>query len=304
MTKRRMDQFIPIFRKMCKIGPSINQFAHCYTAYNCKNWDINFAYFCFKSHYISSVQSLSPVRLFVTPWTAAHQASLSIIKSQSPPKPMSTESVMPSNHFILCCPLLLLPSIFPSIRVFSNESAICIRWPKYQSLSFNISPSNENPGLISFRMDWLDLLAVQGTLKSLLQHHSAKVSILQCSAFFIVQPSHPYLTTGKIIALTRWTFVGKVMSLLFNMFSRLIITFLPRSKRLLISWLQSPSAVILELPKIKSATVSSVSPSICHEMMGPNSIILVFWMLSFKSTFHSPLSLLWRGSLVPLHFLP
>ena len=186
------------------------------------------------------------------------------------------ESGMPSNHLILRCPLLLLPSIFPSIRVFSNESAHCIRWPKYWNFSFNISPSSEHPGRISFRMDWLDLLAVQGTLKSLLQHHSAKVSILQCSAFFIVQPSHPYLTTGKIIALTRWTFVGKVMSLLFNMFSRLIITFLPRSKRLLISWLQSPSAVILELPKIKSATVSSVSPSICHEMMGPNSIILVF----------------------------
>ena len=159
---------------------------------------------------------------------------------------------MPSNHLILCHPLLLPPSIFPSIRVFSNESALCIRWPKYWSFSFNISPSNEYSGLISFRMDWLDLLAVQRTLKSLLQHHSSKASVLQCSAFFIVQLSHPYMTTGKTIALTRWTFVGKVMSLLFNMLSRLVITFLPRSKRLLISWLQSPSAVFLEPRKINS----------------------------------------------------
>uniref|UniRef100_A0AC11DK33 Uncharacterized protein n=1 Tax=Ovis aries TaxID=9940 RepID=A0AC11DK33_SHEEP len=161
---------------------------------------------------------------------------------------MSVESVMPSNHLILCRPLLLLPSIFPSIRVFSNESALCIRWPKYWSFSSSIIPSNEHPGLISFRMDWLDLLAVQGTLKSLLQHYSSKASVLQCSAFFIVQLSHPYMTTGKTIALTRRTFVGKVMSLLLNMLSRLVITFLPRSKCLLISWLQSPSAVILEPP--------------------------------------------------------
>ena len=160
------------------------------------------------------------------------------------------ELVMPSNHLIVCRPLLLLPSIFPSIRVFSNESALRIRWPKYWSFSFNISPSNEHPGLISFRMDWLDLLVVQGTLKSLLQHHRSKASILQCSAFFIVQLWHPYMTTGKTIALTRWTFVGKVTSLLFNMLSRLLITFFPRSKRLLISWLQSPSAVILEPRKI------------------------------------------------------
>ena len=145
---------------------------------------------------------------------------------------------MPSSHLILCCPLLLLPSIFPSIKAFSNELALHIRWPKYWSFSFSISPSNEHPGLISFRMDWLDLLAVQGTLKSLLQHHSSKASILQCSAFFIVQLSHPYMTTGKTIALTRWTFVVKVMSLLLNILSRLVITFLPRSKRLLISWLQ------------------------------------------------------------------
>ena len=163
---------------------------------------------------------------------------------------MSIESVMPSNHLILCRPLLLLSSIFPSIRVFSSESALRIRWIKYWSFSFNISLSNEYPGLICFRMDWLDLLAVQGTLKSLFQHHSSKASIFQCSAFFIVQFPHPYMTTGKTIAFTRRTFVGKVMALLFNILSRLVITFLPRSKHLLISWLQSPSAVILEPPKI------------------------------------------------------
>ena len=165
---------------------------------------------------------------------------------------------MPSNHFIFCHPVLLLPSIFPSIRVFSNESALHIRWPKYWSFSFSISPSKEHPGLISFRMDWLDVLAVQGTLKSLLQHHSSNASILWCSAFFTVQLSHPYMTTGKTIALTRWTFVGKVMSLLFSMLSRMVITFLPRSKHLFISWLQSQSAVILEPLKIKSDTVSTV----------------------------------------------
>ena len=252
---------------------------------------------------------------------------------------------MPSNHLILCHPLLLLPSIFPSIRIFWNESALRIRWPKYWSFSFNINPSNEHSGLISFRMDCLDLLAVQGTLKNLLQHHSSKASILWLSAFFIIQLSHPYMTTGKAISLTRWTFVGKVMCLLFNMLSRLVIregngtplqysclenpmdggawwtaiygvtqsqtrltrlsssssmlviTFLPRSKwscsvdllpkskRLLISWLQSPSAVILEPRKIKSATVSTVSPSICHEVMGQDTMILVFWMLNFKPTF-------------------
>ena len=180
---------------------------------------------------------------------------------------------MPSNHLILCHPLLLLPSIFPSIRVFSNESVLHIRWPKYWSFSFSISPSNEHSGLISFRMDWLDLLAVEGTLESLLQHHSSKASILQLSAFFTVQLSHPYMTTGKTIALTRQTFVGKVMSLLFDMLSRLVITFLPRSKRLLISWLQSPSAVILEPRKINLATVS---PSISHEVMGPDAMIFIF----------------------------
>jgi len=183
---------------------------------------------------------------------------------------------MPSNCLIFCRPLLLLTSIFPSIRVFTNKSVLHIRWPNYWSFSFSISPSNEYSGLISFRMYWLYLLAVQGTRKSLLQHHRLKASSLRCPASFIVQLSHPSLTNGKTIAVTRRTLVGKVMSLLFNMLSRLVITFLPRSKRLLISWLQSPSTVILESRKIKSATVSTVSPSICHEVIGPDPMILVF----------------------------
>ena len=174
---------------------------------------------------------------------------------------------MPSSHLILYRPLLLLPPIPPSIRFFSNESILHMKWPKYWSFSFNISPSNEHPGLISFKMDWLDLLAVQGTLKNLLQHHSSKTSVLQCTAFFMVHLSHPNMTTGKTIALTRWTFVAKVISLLFNMLSMLVIAFLPRSEHLLISWLQSLSAVILEPKKIKSLTVSIVSPSICHELL-------------------------------------
>ena len=177
-----------------------------------------------------SVQSLSCVQLFATPWTAAHQASLSITSSWSLLKFMSIELVMPSNHLILCRPLLLLPSIFPSIRVFSNESALSIKWPKYWSYSFSISPSNEYSGLISFRMDWLDLLDVQGIFKCLLQYHSSKASILQHSAFFIVQLSHPYMAIGKTITLTRWTFVGKVISLLFNTLPGFVIAFLPRSK--------------------------------------------------------------------------
>ena len=217
-----------------------------------------------------SVQSLSRVRLFATPWIAACQASLSITNSQSLLKLMSIESVMPSNHLILCHPLLLPPSIFPNIRVFSNESVLHIRWPKYYS--FSISPSNEYSGLISFRMDWLDLLAVQETLKSL-QHHSSKISVLRHSVFFILQLSHPYMTTGKAIALTICTFFCKVMSLLFNMLSRFVISFLPRSKHLLISWLQSPSAVFLECKKIKSLTVSIVSTSICPEVMGLDAMI-------------------------------
>ena len=180
-------------------------------------------------------------------------------------------------------PFSACPQSFPASGSYSNESALHLRWPEYWS--FNISPSNEYSGLISLKMDWFDLLAVQGTLKSLLQHHSSKASIFWHSAFFIVQLSHPYVTTGKTIALTRWIFVDKVMFLLFNMLSRLVIAFLPRSKRLLISWLQSPSAVILEPPKIKSVAVSIVSPSICHEVMGPDTMIWVFWMLSFKPTF-------------------
>ena len=200
---------------------------------------------------ISQFSSVSQSCPTVTPWTAARQASLSITSSWSLLKLMSIESVMPPNHLILCWPLLLPSLIFPSIRVFSNESVVRIRWPKYWSFSFNISPSNQYSGLISFRLDWLDLLAVQGTLKSLLQHRSSKASVLRCTAFLMVQLSHPYMTAGKTIALTGWTFVGKVVSLLFNLLSKLIITFLPRNKRLLISWLQSPSAVILEPPKIK-----------------------------------------------------
>ena len=199
----------------------------------------------------SGVQ-FSQVRLFATPWTVAHQASLSITNSWSLLKLMSIELVIPSNHLILCHPLLLSLSIFPSIRVFSNESVLHIRWLKHWSFSFSISPSNEYSGLISFRIDWFDLLAVQWTLKSLLRHHSvreASLSIIRCSAFFTVQCSHPYVSTGKTIALTRWTLVRKVMSLLFNMLSRLVIAFLPRSKHLLIFMVQSPSAVILKPPK-------------------------------------------------------
>ena len=201
------------------------------------------------SEQFSSVQFLSRVRLFATPWIAARQASLFITNSRSLLRLMPIESVMPSSHLILYGPLLLLPPIPPSIRVFSNESTLLMRWPKYWSFSLSISPSNEHPGLICFRMDWLDLLAIQGTLKSLLQYHSSKASIFWRLAFFTVQLSHPYMTTGKTIALTRWIFVGKVMFLLFNMLSRLVVTFLLRSKHLLISWLQSPSALILEPPQ-------------------------------------------------------
>ena len=207
---------------------------------------------------------------------------------QSSLRLMSIQSLMPSSHLILCRPLLLLPPIPPIIRVFSNESVLRMRWPKYWSFSFSIILSKEHPGLISFRMDWFDLLAAQGTLKSLLQKHSSKASILWHSAFCTVQLLHPYITTGKTIALTRQTFVGKVMSLLLNMLSSLVITFLPRSKGLLISWLQSPSAVILEPKKIKSDTVSTVSPCISHEVMGPHAMIFVFWILSFKPIFLFP----------------
>ena len=205
-----------------------------------------------------AVQSLCHVQLFVTPWTAACQASLSITNSWSLLRLMSIESVMPSNHLTLCRLLLLTPSIFPSIRVFSSEPVLHIRWPKYWSSCFSINPSNEYSGLISFRIDWLDLLDVQRILKSLLQYLSSKASILLCSAFFTVQLSHPSMTTGKTIALTRWTFVGKVMSLPFNVLSKLVIVFFPRRKHLLISWLQSPSAVILEPPPKKKKLILSL----------------------------------------------
>ena len=198
---------------------------------------------------------------------------------------MSIMSVMPSNRLILCHPLLLPPSVFPSIRVFSEESVLHIRWPKCWSFSFSISPSSAYSELISFRIDWFDLLAVQGTLKCFFQHHSSKASILRHSVFFMVQLSHPYMTTGKIITLTRQTFVSKVMSLFFNTLSRMVIAFLQKSKRFLISWLQSPSAVISGPKKIKSVTVSILSPSICYDVMQPDAIILVFWNLNFKSTF-------------------
>ena len=214
----------------------------------------------------SSVSQACP---FVTPWTTAHQASLSTTNSQSLPKSMSIESVMPSNYLILCHPLLLLPSIFPSIRVFSNESVLCIRWPKYWC--FSLRPSNEYSGLIFFRMDWLDLLTVQGTLQSLLQQHSSKPSILRSSAFFIVQLLHPYMTNGKTLDLTRQTFVSKVLICCLG-WSQLFF----QGASVLISWLQSPSGVILEPPKIESVTVFFVSPSICHEVMGLDAMILVF----------------------------
>ena len=238
--------------------------------------------------YISVQFSHSVVSDSATPCTTARQASLSITNSRSLLKLMHIESVMSANHLILCRPLFLQPSIFPTIRVFSNESALHIRWPKYWSFSYSITLSNGHSGLTSFRMDWLDLLGDQGTLKTLLQHHSSKASILWRLAFFIFQLSHLYLPTGKTIALTRRTFVSKVMSLLFNTLTRLVTAFLSRRRYLSIAWLQSPSAVILEPPKIKSLTVSIVSPSICHEVMEPDAMMSVSWMLSFKPTF--PLS--------------
>ena len=242
------------------------------------------------------------VQVFVTSGTAECQASLSFTISQNFLKLMFIESMMPSNHLILCRPLLLLPSTFPRSRSFSNQSALYIRWPKYSSFSLSISHSNEYSGLISFRIDWFDLLAAQGTLKSLL-HHNSKASILQHSVFFIVQLSHPYMTTGKTIALTRPTFVSKVNSLLFNILSRLVITFLQRSKCLLISWLHSPSAVILVPRKIKSVTVSIVSPfAMKWWHWRPWSSFFECWVLS--QLFQSLLSPSSRGSLVSLHFLP
>ena len=211
-----------------------------------------------------------------TPWITARQASLSSTIFQSLLRFVSIESGMLPNHLILRHHLLFLPSVFPSIRVFCNELALRIRWPKYWSFSLSISPSHEYSGLISFRIDWFYLLAVQGTLKNLLQYHSSKASILQCSAFFMVQLSHPYMTTGKTIALTVWTFVSKVKSLLFNTLFKFVIAFLPRNKCLLISWIQSPSTVIVEPKKIKSVTVSTFSPSVCHDLMDLEAKTLVF----------------------------
>jgi len=261
-------------------------------------------FFFFLTYFLFVVQSLSCYQLFATPWTAISQTSLSFTISWSLLKLiMSIESVMPSNHLILCCLLLLLPLIFPSTRVFSSRSALCIRWANYWSFSFNISPSNVYTGLISFRIDWFDLLAVQGILKSLLQHHSSKASILWHSAFFTVQLSHPYMTTGITIALTIRTFVSKVVSLLFNMLSRFVIAFLPRSKHLLHSRFQWPSTVILEPKKIKSVTVSFVSPSICKEVMGLDAMIFIFWMLSFKPVFSLSSFTFIKSSLIPLCFL-
>ena len=220
--------------------------------------------------------SVAQLCLTETPWTACSTPDFSVHHQLLELAQTHVhQGGMPSNQLILCHPFRLLPSIFPRIRVFSNESVLCIRWPKYQSLSFSISPSNEYSGLISFRMDWFDFLAVQGTLKNLLQHHSSKASVLWCWAFFIVQLSHLYMTTGKATALNRQTFVRKVMSLLFNMLSRFVIVFIPSSKRVLISWLQLPSAVILEPKNIKSVTDSIASSSICHEVMGPDTMILI-----------------------------
>ena len=250
----------------------------------------------------SVVQSLSCVWLFATLWTAACQASLAISISWSLLRLMSIESVMPSDHLVLFHPHLP-PSIFPSIRICSNESALCIRWPKCWSFSFSISPSDEHSGLISFRTDWFDLLVVQGTLRSLPQHQSSKASILRCSSFLMVQLSYPYMTTEKTIALTRQTFFGKVLSLLLNVLSLFIIAFLPWSKHLLISRLQSPSAVILEPQKINSVTVSIVTPSVCHEGRGLDAMIIVFWMLHFEPLF-SLSSFTFIRKLCSFHFLP
>ena len=224
----------------------------------------------------SSLQLVSHVWLFVTPWTIACQASLSINNSWSLLKLMSIESVKPSNHLILCRPLLLLPSIFPSIRDLSNESVLHISWPRYWSFSYSISPFNEDSGLISFRMDWFDFLAVQGTLKSLLQHHSSKASILRCSALFMIQLSHEYMTTGKTIDLTRCTCVGKIVTLLFNMLSRFVIAFLPRSKHFFYFMTALTICSDFGAQENKSLTVSIVSPSICHKVMGLDAMILVF----------------------------
>ena len=239
----------------------------------------------FLSHHIVVVQSLSQIQLFVTSWTTARQAPLSFTISQSLLKAMSIESLMLSDHLILWHPLFLLPSTFHNIRVFSNQLALCIRWSKYWNFSFSNSPSNDYSELISSRINRFDLLAIQGTLKSLLQHHNLKASFFFFGHSALVQLSYSYMTTGKTILLTIRTLVSKLMSLHFNTLTRFAIAFLPRSKHLLLSWLQSSSTVILEPRKITPVTVSSFSPSICHEVMGPDAMILVFLMLSFKPVF-------------------
>ena len=280
------------YREDCCEGACLSVLVHKSLRFSCiysndwKHQDLGRHIFTFSRFVV--VQSPSHVWLFETPSAAARQASLSLTVSRSLPKFMSIASVMPSSYLILWCPLLLLSSIFPGVRDFVSESAVCFRWPKYWSFSFSISPSNEYSGLISLRIDWFDLLAVQGTLRSLLQHHSSKASVLRCSAFFTVQLSQLYVPNGRTIAFTIRTFVGGVMSLLFNTLSRFVIAFLPRSNCLLVSWLQSPSPVILKPKKRKSVTASAFSVSICHEIMGLDAMILVCWMLSFKPAF--PLS--------------
>ena len=266
---------------------TVSNFIKTYFRIILRNWYFNIKFSSFLiiwNYKLYSVQFSSVPQSCPTPYSSmdCSMPGLPVLtNSQGLLKHTSIELVMPSNHLILCRPLLLPPSIFPSIRVFTNESVLHIRWLKDWSFSFSISPSNEYSGLISFQMDCLDLLTAQGILKSLLQNHSLKASVLWSSGFFMVQLSHSPMTTRKTIPLTRWTFVCKVMSLLFNMLSRFGITVLPRSKRLLISWLQSLSAVILEPRKIKSATVTVFSPSVCLEMMGLDAMILVSWMLSF-----------------------
>ena len=250
------------------------------------------------------VLCLSRVWLFVTPWTAAFQASLSFTISLRLLKLMSIELAMPSNHLILCRPLLLLPSILPSIKIFSNESVLCIRWPKYWSFSFSISPSNEYSGLISLRMNWLDLLAVQGTLKSLLQHHSSKASIFQHSAFFTVQLLHPYMTSVKTIALTRWTFVGKVMSLLFNILSRLVITFISKEQESFNFMAAVTICSDFGASQNKVCHCFHCFPNYLPWVMRLDTMIFIFWMLTFKTTFSLSSLIFIKRLLHPLHFLP
>ena len=268
------------------------------------NWTQLSNWYSVQIYVVLVVQSPSHIQLFATPWTAPYQASLSLTISRSWPKFISIASGMPSSHFILWCPLILLPSNFPSISDFSNELAVYIRWPKYWSFSFSLSPFNECSRFISFKIDWFDLLAVQGTFRTLLQHNSWKPSILWCPAFFLVQLSQPYLTTGKTIVLTIQTFVNRIISLLSNTLSMFVTAFLPKSSLLLSSWLYSLSSLILEPNKRKFVIISTFSPFICREIMGPDAVILYLLILHFKPVFHSPPSPSSRGSLVSLYFMP